>query len=63
MNKELRIGDLIIDDTPIDLSDADDVFASEEEENAYWEKRRKKLNELKIKRDLDELKRKRKKNP
>ena len=48
MSNRLKIGDLIVDDTPLDLSDAY-VFSSEEEENAYWEKRKKELNELKRK--------------
>lgn len=48
MNDELKIGDLIIDDTPLDMSDVE-PFSSEEEEDAYWEKRRNELNELKRK--------------
>lgn len=48
MNDEVRIGDLIVDDTPLDLSDVE-PFSSEEEEEAYWEKRRKELDELKRK--------------
>ena len=37
MSDKLKIGDLIVDDTPLDMSDVE-PFASEEEEEAYWKK-------------------------
>ncbi|MBR5308852.1 MAG: hypothetical protein IKU43_08780 [Clostridia bacterium] len=46
MTEKLKIGDLIIDDTPLDMSDVE-PFLSEEDEEAYWETRRKELEELK----------------
>lgn len=44
----VKIGELIIDDTPLDLSDAL-VFSSEEEEDAYWESIRREVREAKAK--------------